>query len=63
MPSMTGDKLRMPADYLGEGGHHQAQKSESCRSHVGVISELNNTEFFDANASTATCEQEANSIG
>lgn len=56
MPSTTQAHPCRPADYLGEGGHHQAQKSEPCRSHVRVISELNDAELVDANASAAACE-------
>ncbi len=57
-------------DHAGEiagipdpGGHHRDKKSEPSRSYLGVFSELDNTELVDANASAATCEQEADGIG
>ena len=52
----------MYAGHSGEGGHHQAQKSEPCRSYLGAISELNNAELVDTNTSAAACQQEADGI-
>ena len=59
---MTGDKLSMPAERLDPGGHHRDKKSEPCRSYLGVISELNNAELVDTNASAAAREQETNGV-
>lgn len=42
---------------------HRSKQSESCRSHVGLISDLHDTYLVEASTSAATCEQEPYSIG
>ena len=44
-------------------GRTRHRRLESCRRHVGVISDLHDAYLVEANTSAATCQQEADGIG
>ena len=56
MPAELPVYLLYPCGRLGH------KRLESCRSHVGVISDSYYTKFVETNASAATREQEADGI-
>ena len=60
---MTREASRRSADIPDPGGHHRDKKSEPCRSHLGIISELNYADLVQAKASAGACQEQTNSIG